>query len=233
MRITIRLKNLTNQRIIISDLSDCSIEANQYIDVSVSNKISQIIDSNQLFDLISQDNVVLSVDGVDLSKNQSLRWMDLPTTSILNTGWWYIKDETYTEANPLTISETRTLIDMSIDSDISGFAPLGKQVSDIYDESTGSITPLNIGDSYSFRLTFQCKSSTIDNRLLLDLDIQSEIIFKDEEELPEAGISKEAVFNSPIFALNNFKANGGRFYATSTIGSVDIFDINLFLVKLT
>lgn len=154
----------------------------------------------------------------------------------LSTGWWNITDTTFIESSPQTISSgVRTKLQINSDSVINGFGANNQPSADIWDDVNNKITPLINGDSYIFRLSLTANPTLNNRNFTVDLDIggTQNIIFERTTRLARgANTNTKVSMTNSIFTLGTFIANGGEIYITCD-GDVEIFDISLFIQKVT
>lgn len=152
------------------------------------------------------------------------------------TGWWTISDTTFTSATPQSIpANTRTLLQINLDSVIEFAGANGALASDIWDAVNNKLTPLASGDSYLFRLSMTANPTLNNRNFTVDLDIGGTqgVIFERSTRLARgANVDTKISMTNSIFTLGTFIANGGEIYITCD-GDVEIFDISLFIQKVT
>lgn len=151
-------------------------------------------------------------------------------------GWWNITDNTFTnEAPQVILANTRTKLSINCDSTIDNYSPLDTDINSIWDKTNEKITPLNIGDSYIFRLSLTANPTLNNRNFTIDLDIggNQNIIFERTSRLARgAGNETKISITNSIFVLDTFFQNGGELYVTCD-GDVNLSDISLFIQKVT
>jgi len=151
-------------------------------------------------------------------------------------GWWNIADNTDNSLNPqLITSNTRTKITISPDSVIDGYGANGLPSSSIWDGVSNKITPIQLGDSYIFRISFTANPTLNNRNLTIDLDLGGSqgIIFERSTRLARgANVDTKVSMTNSIFALSTFVSNGGEIYITCD-GDVEIFNKSIFIQKVT
>jgi len=176
----------------------------------------------------SINNVVQTVNGNDGNV--------IISTDNLGLGWWNITDTTYTFSSPQSIiNGVRTKLIINADSTIDAYSPLNTNINNIWDNINSKITPLSVGDSYVFRLNMTVNPVLNNRNFIVDLDIggTTGIIFERTIRLARgANVDTKISITNSIFALAAFMANGGDIYITCD-SNVDIFDISLFIQKVT
>ena len=153
-----------------------------------------------------------------------------------SSGWWNIADNIDNSLNPQFItSNTRTKITISPDSVIDGYGANGLPASSIWDGVNNKITPIQLGDSYIFRISFTANPTLNNRNLIIDLDLGGSqgIIFERSTRLARgANVDTKVSMTNSIFALSTFVSNGGEIYITCD-GDVEIFNKSIFIQKVT
>ena len=76
-RTVISVKNISIAVLFIRDLNSSTIPIGETYELSDSNSYDHILSSVDLHDYITNDKAVLVINGEELSKNNSLSWMDI------------------------------------------------------------------------------------------------------------------------------------------------------------
>lgn len=145
-------------------------------------------------------------------------------------GWAVYGDSQYTEVSPLSISVGNTeIVDIDgLGNTITTYLP--SDTINFYDTTTSKITPTNIGDGYTFTLSFKGSSNSNNGSATIGVDIGGAIgeIFRRSFRFPR-GTNQTHEFYMPSqgYSLNTFVANGGEIKITSDVGTSEIWDISL------
>ena len=114
-------------------------------------------------------------------------------------------------------------------------------VSDLWDNSTDTLTPIGLGDSYDIRINLRI-DTTVSNptRFAIALDIGttpdgtggagSTIITQDSRTLKN-GVPQYHSFAFTIFSLATFMANGGTFWIAVDSGSIEVSERSILIVR--
>lgn len=153
----------------------------------------------------------------------------------LGGGWTYYADDQYTSASPFVVGAGLSAdLPNNAATVINAHAPVGQSV--MYDGTR--ILAAKEGDAYSVRVNFNVESPVIDGSFSLSMDISaagdgSELIYADAEKLVR-GLGNDEMFSATfsIYSLSTFLANGGLMRLESVDGSISVFDISYFIVKL-
>ena len=142
-------------------------------------------------------------------------------------GYAVFFDETYTNASPLLIDTTPQTLKIDAASSILSYA--GPGAANWWDETTNRFRPDVIGSSFDFRVNFLARPLVANRDIRLELDIGGAlgVIWGADRTLSrQAGVAVNKAFDSIIYCLDTFVANGGRFLISAT-GPVEIFDLSL------
>ena len=156
------------------------------------------------------------------------------------TGWALYADSTYTSGSPLAINNAKVQItcDALGSTTYKGELPTG--VTDLWDATNNKITPVNDGDAYSLRLTFNAQgpqNAYFDIGLDIGTDIQASpiVVAKETKIHPKgAGVTSGYSFDIPIFSRSTFIANGGKLFIDTSDDAIqlDVFDIVVYLCRV-
>ncbi len=143
------------------------------------------------------------------------------------TGWAYYGDA---ETSPATQSLTTTYQKLQIDggSTIDSYLPKAiRGTGTLWDVTNDKITPISIGDSYDLRVDLEITSSGGGaSSLYLQLDIGGGATPSNVVVDRVIGFGKTPPFTVsvgfPIYCLNTFKANGGRFFIRTDAGTATL-----------
>lgn len=151
-------------------------------------------------------------------------------------GWWNIQDNTFTDVSPQFIpANTRTKLQVNLDSSIDSFSPEGVSSSDIWDDTNYKFLPISLGDSYIFRITMTVNPNLNNRNFTVDMDIggtQNIILEKTNRLARGANVDTKISLTNSLFALGTFLANGAEIYITCD-GDVELHNISLFIQKIT
>lgn len=155
----------------------------------------------------------------------------------MGLGWLWYADSVHTTSNRQAITAgTRTLIRI----DKLGVATEVRFKDGIpietYDNNT--LYPQAVGETYELRLQFKLSptASATGQYINLELDIGdggSVVVY--EATRPTAkgqGITDSNTFAIPIFCLETFFANGGKFYITPSVG-IELWDKAIFIQRIS
>jgi hypothetical protein len=158
------------------------------------------------------------------------------------TSWALYADSTYTDVSPLSINNAKVQIACDGLGGTTNKTQLSPNIAitDLWDAVTNRITPVNIGDAYSLRLTFDAQgpqNAYFDIGLDISSDIiNSPIVIARETKIhPEGtGVTSGYSFDVPIFSLSTFTTNGGALFIDTRDDAIqlDIFNINIFLCRV-
>lgn len=190
-------------------------------------------------------DVVLTSSDVGLDNVDNTSDLDKPISTATqteidnlksSTGWWLIEDNTFTSGSPQSIpSNTRTKLQINSDTVVETYGANGLLASSIWDDVNYRITPLSIGDSYTFRVAFNVDPVQNNRNFTVDLDVSGTtgiILEKSFRLLRGANNDTKVDITSSIFPLSDFVTNGGEIYITCD-GLVRLFDIKLYIQKVT
>ena len=152
------------------------------------------------------------------------------STSLAN--WAQYSDTQYNTGNRLTVTGGTTVtMPNNAGSVINSYMPAGVA---FYDGGTQKITPQSVGETYEIRINFSANSSTVNNYVLLDIDIGNGtpiIIAEDTIPLPR-GSGVDHLFTTTIatYALTTFITNGATVKITPD-DTVDIWDVSYVIIR--
>ena len=156
------------------------------------------------------------------------------------TGWALYADSTYTDVSPLSINNAKVQVTCDGLGGTTNKTQLSTGISDLWDTVTDRITPVNIGDAYSLRFTFDAQGPQ-NAYFDIGLDISSDIInspivvAKETKIHPKGtGVTSGYSFDVPIFSLNTFITNGGALFIDTRDDAIqlDIFNINIYICRV-
>ena len=114
-------------------------------------------------------------------------------------------------------------------------------VSDLWDASTNSITPIGLGDSYELRIDLEMTATSSNpTRFTLALDIGTvqngtngtdSIVIVSESKTLKAGVPQRHSVSVPIFSLSNFIANNGSIWISADSGTITIAERSISLYR--
>lgn len=148
-------------------------------------------------------------------------------------GWANYSDSQYTAVSPLSITAgSRTLITNNTGGTSTNETYLNES-SSLWEND--ALYPVAVGDTYDVRVSFYCVPSSNDQDITLDLDIGTggssiKIYEETRRMLKGAGQVNSFVFAIPIFALDTFFANKGRFYITPS-SNITFYGCAIFITK--
>jgi len=154
-----------------------------------------------------------------------------------NGGWLNYADATHIEGSPQSIgADTPTLL--TIDGEGATSEQRYRRGVDpaVWNASTNTFQPNAVGEAYLVRITMRvAKLSSSDTTVELDLGIGlgfSTIIADERKPLTKGqGVTDNLSFTFPIFCLETFGLNGGRFFITAT-ENVTIWNKAIFVQRL-
>lgn len=157
--------------------------------------------------------------------------------NLTKTGWAYYKDTALTSGSPLVVNDARVKLTNNGAHANTNKAYLPVDVTDLWNTSTGKITPKEVGDAYMVRVEFTAKPNTSDAHMKMELDIGNgspENIVHHHILFPKGQVPHSFSISFPIFTLATFLANGGEIFFDTTSGShqVDIYDVALLVVRV-
>ena len=139
----------------------------------------------------------------------------------------------------ITTAEQKLSIDGDGATSESGFLPREiRGTSELWDAVADKITPIAVGDTYSFRISFAITAkSGSPNSLTIKLDmgvyVTPTIVITEIEiqlsKTPPYSITQ--TFGG--FSLATFVANGGQLFLTTDTGTVTIGDRRLFINRIS
>ena len=145
------------------------------------------------------------------------------------TGWASYTDSIYTVGSPLSIANGVTAtVNNNAATVINTYSPFG--VTSFWNSATAKITPVNVGDGYTFCLRCKIKPSSADTYLDFGIDVGGAVgvIFKQTLVLPKgAGIEHDINIECTGYSLATFVANGGIMKITANGGTLSIYNIEL------
>ena len=189
--------------------------------------------------LVSPENVdeLVCVDVSDTTSSAQGTTKKITIQNLFNKtnffGWANYSDSQYTAVSPLPISSgTRTLITNNTGGTSTNETYLNEAAS-LWNND--ALQPVAIGDTYDVRISFYCTPATNDQDITLDLDIGTggspiKIYEETRRMLKGAGQVNSFVFAIPIFALDTFFINGGRFYITPS-SNITLYGTTIFITK--
>lgn len=210
-------KKLNNNNLQIKPKSglDANINTTTTKNLAIDGELHYTTDENQLYYFNGTENRLI----IDYRKAQ---------------GWAFYDDSTYTSGSPLNVNNTRAQV--SIDG-LGSFTEkrfLPTDTSDFWDTTNDEITPENVGDAYEVRLDFTAVAGSNADKFDIELDIGdgSSVIILDQTFEMNKGQGNIEVFawNAPIFTLETFVANGGKFYINTT-DDIDFYNFGLFIKR--
>lgn len=194
----------------------------------------RIIDLNETITPSSDDYIVL----FDVSDDTQSTQGSTKKMSLLNLynqssffGWAQYTDTQYTEVAPLSFNaNVKQQLPNNAGSTINTYL---NEIQELWDND--KITPVAVGDAYSVRVGFKCKSGTGEQSVTLTLDIGDGVtpneIYGSTQRLVKGNDTvTQMSFVAPIFALNEFMANGGKFYLESN-AIMELWEISVFITK--
>jgi hypothetical protein len=148
--------------------------------------------------------------------------------------WAQYSDTVYTTSNRLTVVGGAASVTLPNNSGsvINTYMPAGIK---FYDEVSQKITPQTVGETYLWRLNFQCESSTNQNFVVIKIDIggaQGVILEREINLARGANIEHGISVTSSFYALGTFLANGGGITIESE-DNVDVWDISYVFTRVT
>jgi len=173
----------------------------------------------------------VSASDLNMIKNVVNSLSDLSTFNTL--GWTAFADN----ATPQTIGNTyEEIIIDGIDGSITDYKPLNA-VGNLYDIANNKIQPETIGDAYIIRLSFSISAKTTNpNYLEIAIDISDNPTMDNIITTIDAPLYKNPPFEVnvtiPIYTLDTFVQNGGKIYAKTDTGSIDIIRREIFIQRV-
>lgn len=187
-----------------------------------------ILWNNILIDSNSSINFVgTGISSVTTSNQVTTVRIQSSGASSSGIGWAVYRDTMYTVDNPLFITGgTSIRLQNNSGTVISTQMPSG--VTSFYNNNTGKLTPINIGDYYLF--TFRFKAVATVNGAYLDFGVDTGLstgyIFRQSIPFTKgAGIENVFSIVCPGFTSANFKNSGGLVMITPINGDIDIYSI--------
>lgn len=145
-------------------------------------------------------------------------------------GWAYYDDSQYTSGSPLSVPVGRTQLTINAlgASNNTTYLPAGQSW-----WSGNKITPGGVGDSYVLRLDFTATAGSPADKFNLELEIAPGNLVVSQTFEMNKGAGTDHIFNVaiPIFTLNTFLANGGKFYLNAS-NAFTVYNIGLFISRL-
>lgn len=181
--------------------------------------------------LTNGDQFIIVKDGVSYkaTREQVRQGMGL--------GWVWYTDSQHTSAAKQSITaDTRTLITINK----LGAATETRFRDGIPVETYNSNTlfPQAVGETYELRLQFKISptASSAGEYIVVDLDIGdggSVLIYESTRPLAKGqGVTDFVTLPIPIFCLETFFANGGKFYITPSVG-IQLWDKAIFIQRVS
>ena len=155
----------------------------------------------------------------------------------MGLGWLWYTDSVHTTSNRQAITAgTRTLITIdklgaATDTRFQDGIPL-----ETYDNNT--LYPQAVGETYSLRLQFKISptASATGQYINIELDIGdggSVIVYNQTRPTAKGqGVTDLVTLPIPIFCLETFFANGGKFYIIPSVG-IDLWDKAIFIQRVS
>lgn len=154
-----------------------------------------------------------------------------------NTGWAQYSDGTYTLASPLTVVQgNKVTLPNDASSVIDTHLPSG--TTSFYDGATNTLTPDNVGNSYSIRIDFDCYTTSNTGYGEISLDVGGVVgeILNIPVNFPRGtGSNNVRVFSrtSLLYSLDTFVNNGGVLSYESIRGDTSIYNIVYVIAKMS
>lgn len=194
--------------------------------------------TNGTYFQLSENNIALSAPssgpGIQYDNDHSANYVDRSLVDKAyvdrKLGWAVYGDSQYTDVSPLSIGVgVTTTVDIDgLGNTITTYLP--SDTTDFYDTATSKITPTNIGDGYTFTLSFKGSSSSNNGSATIGVDIGGAVgeIFRRSFRFPRGiGETHEFYMTSQGYSLDTFVANGGIIKITSDVGTSEIWDVAL------
>jgi hypothetical protein len=147
-------------------------------------------------------------------------------------GWAFYQDSEYTSDNKLSINNSIEQITINGlgSNTVKDYLPIG--VDDFWKDN--AFAPTSIGDSWQFRLDFECSSNSSSNQFDVTLDIgdgSPSIVIIDETKLfRKSGDSQYYSIDLNLYTLDTFVENGGRLYI-ETGDDLHFWNFGLFIKR--
>lgn len=151
------------------------------------------------------------------------------------TGFAQYSDTIRTLENPLVITQgSNILIPNNAGSTIPSQLPI--EGTHLYDGTTNTFTPYNVGDAYILRIGFDryTTSNTGYGEITLDIGAANPIL-NIPVEFPRGTGSINArkfVVSELIYSFDTFIANGGKLYFESVRGDTSIYNISYVIARI-
>jgi hypothetical protein len=155
----------------------------------------------------------------------------------MGLGWVWYTDSVHTSDSRQTITaDTRTLI--TIDQLGAGSEIRFKDGIPAETYSNNTLYPQAVGETYELRLQFKLSptASSGGEYIVVDLDIGSgapDLIYEEARALVKGqSVTDPIMLTIPIFCLEKFFFNGGKFYITPSIG-IELWDKAIFIQRVS
>ncbi len=152
-----------------------------------------------------------------------------------NHGWAQYADGTYTSSSPLVVNQgVKVTLPNDASNVIDTHLPAG--TTSFYDGITNTVTPDNVGNSYSIRIDFDCYTTSNTGYGEISLDVGGAIgeILNIPVNFPRGtGSSNVRVFSrtSLLYSLDTFVSTGGVLSYESIRGNTSIYNIVYVIAK--
>lgn len=170
-----------------------------------------------------------------MAREQYLLPQGAAITDAGGAGWGFWADAEYTTSSRQTIStSTRTLFEVDGLGGTTETGYLSTVPATVW-SGDNTIMPTEVGEAYSVRIdcaVAPTASSTGYVELQLDIGSGSQInIVARRLNLAKGqGVTHSFSIAFPIFCLDTFNANGGKFYMTPSV-SIELWDRRIFLQR--
>lgn len=158
-----------------------------------------------------------------------------PSGPSIGLGFIAVNDTTRTAGSPLSLTAgVRAKLTITADTVVDAYSPSAVDYTDLYDDATGKIKSLNVGDSYIYRLNFKAVPNNSNASITIDYDIGGSVgiiseggarLFKGQ------GVATPISQTVASYSLGTFFTNGCEIYLTPT-HNTDIYDISLVIIKV-
>jgi hypothetical protein len=155
-------------------------------------------------------------------------------TATNELGWASYQAANYTSEAPLSVSEGDTaLLELTDLTVIDTYIP--SDVEALYDVTNSIIVPVQLGASYTVRISWKEESSINAGRAEILLDIGPDDanvipIVRQEFSLTKGiGIQQNFTTSILLYSLDTFMANGCKIKLVSLAGNTDIYDVTVLI----
>lgn len=146
-------------------------------------------------------------------------------------GWANYTDNQYTSGSPRTINNTRAQITINGlgTGTNTNYAPLNTTW-----WSNNTFMPVVVGESYVLRLSFKAVPSSPNDQFDVELQIDTGnlVYVQSIEMIKGAGAEHLYSLTVPVYCLDTFLANGGKFFI-NTSDNIDFYDFSILVQRLS